>query len=102
MARKKGKKKASQKKRSGEAVRTFADAYKKLQTDSSDISNLNEDSVPVNAFYKEDSLEIDTERNETPSLTVIDNTWSDDQVIETLPDVNIASFNQQSKNQELN
>ena len=101
MARKKGKKKASQKKRSGEAVRTFADAYKKLQTDSSDISNLNEYSVPINAYYEEDSLEIDTERNETPSFPVIDNTWSNDQVIETLADLNVASFNQRSKNQEL-
>ena len=83
MARKKGKKKGNQKKRPGESVRTFSDAYKKLQTHPPDISNLNENTVPINAYYEEDSLEIDTERNETPPFPVIDNTWSNDQVIET-------------------
>jgi hypothetical protein len=102
MARKKGKKKVSQKKRPGASVRTFSDAYKKLQANSSDISHLNEDSVPINTYYEEDSLEIDTKRNETPSFPVVDGILSNDQVIKTLPDLDIASVNQLSKNEDLN
>jgi hypothetical protein len=112
MARKKGNKKGNQKKRSKEAVGTFADAYKALQTNppdsthlnasSPDISCVNEHSIPIDAYYEEHSLELDTDRNEAPPFSVLERTLSNDLTAGLSPNDHTSSFHQTSQNQEQN
>ena len=83
MGRKKGKKKQGSK----TIVATFTDAYKTLQTNSLDISYEDDRSVPIDAYYEEYTLEIDSERHETPHFEQFDNTLAANQAVDTSRDV---------------